>query len=101
MGYPLIAQERNHIKGNETMKTLHFPATSGLSPRPFDAYDALCERYYWMCRSPRGMRRELESSKSSRRELEAELLSRFSSDDFDLDFTHGKNVATVYKVTVK
>ena len=73
------------------MKTLHFPKTSGLSPRPFDAYDALCERYYWVCRrEPKGMRRELE----------ARLLSQFGSDDLDFDFTHGKNVATVYTVTV-
>lgn len=75
------------------MKTLHFPAHTGLSPRPFDAYDALCERYYYAFSSSDGR------SYAVRRECERELQSRFGSDDFDMDSSHGRSIVKRYKVT--
>lgn len=75
------------------MKTLHFPKNSGLNPRPFDAYDAVCERYY------RSFGNNGSAALRTRRECESELRSRFSSDDLDMDFTHGRNIATRYTVT--
>ena len=70
-------------------KMLHYPETSGLSSRPYDSYDAACERYYRAYHSKNARLRRL---------LEDELQSRYASDDLDVDYTHGRNVATVYTV---
>lgn len=68
-------------------KMLHFPGT-GLSPRPFDAYDACCQRYFTAYKNL-----------SVRRELEAELKGRFGSRDLDVDYSHGRNVVNKYRVS--
>lgn len=77
-----------------TAKTLHFPTNSGLSPRPYDAYDAACEKLYWSYQN------NLPTSVRARREAESILLRQFHSDCLDTDFTHGKNIARKYRVTV-
>jgi len=74
-----------------TVKMVHFPGT-GLSPRPYDAYDAVCERYYWSYAN------NLPTSLRIRREAMAELLLQFGSNDLDGDYTHGRNIAKHYRV---
>lgn len=70
------------------MATLHFPGT-GLSPRTFDDYDALCLKLYNVTRS-----KKLDAIKV----VENKLRDRFGSDDLDMDFSHGMKIARNYKI---
>ena len=36
------------------MKTLIFPARTGLAPRPYDGYDDACHRYWRACKAGNG-----------------------------------------------
>lgn len=65
-----------------SVKMLHYPARTGMGPRPYDDYDRVCERYYHAWKKP-----------EVRRECEAELRGRYGSDDLDMDYSHGRMIA--------
>lgn len=75
------------------MKMVHFGKNSGLSPRPYDAYDDVCERYF------RAFFSNAPNAYKVRRDCENTLRDRFGSSCFDTDYTHGRNLVKFYTVT--
>ena len=70
----------------KTAKTLRFPARMGLSPRPYDAYDDACLRF-WRATKARNVARVCDCV--------AELRDNHGctcESDLDDAFTHGKTV---------
>lgn len=76
------------------MKMLHFSKYSGVSPRPFNSYDAACERLYraYMASGPAARGAQLAAEKELR------TVHGADSGDLDSDYTHGRNIVRKYRV---